>query len=107
MRSRRQFLGQSVAGAAAISFAGALPSYLLGASRSTSHQPGEKILVVLQLSGGNDGLNTVIPPQKRGPAVARLIPSGSGIIQPWCARTLLAKPPWRPTITPSADAQRL
>ena len=34
-----------------------LPSFLMGAPQSTT----ENVLVVLQLSGGNDGLNTVIP----------------------------------------------
>ena len=33
-----------------------LPSFLMGAQQSTTN-----VLVVLQLSGGNDGLNTIIP----------------------------------------------
>ncbi len=61
MNNRRQFIRRSLAGSAAISMSGALPSFLVGASRKTEAQRGNKILVVIQLSGGNDGLNTVVP----------------------------------------------
>ncbi len=60
MSNRRNFLKQSLAGSAVISLSGAVPNFLLGASRPESARK-EKILVVVQLSGGNDGLNTVIP----------------------------------------------
>ncbi len=38
-----------------------LPRFLKAFERPTLVPPGNKVLVVLQLSGGNDGLNTVIP----------------------------------------------
>ncbi|WEK37295.1 MAG: DUF1501 domain-containing protein [Candidatus Pseudobacter hemicellulosilyticus] len=38
-----------------------LPRFLKAFEQPTLVPPGNKILVVLQLSGGNDGLNTVIP----------------------------------------------
>ncbi|HTQ28974.1 MAG TPA: hypothetical protein VMI35_12635, partial [Puia sp.] len=38
-----------------------LPKFLKAFERSNLVPPGNKVLVVLQLSGGNDGLNTVIP----------------------------------------------
>ncbi len=59
--SRRQFLKSSLAGSAVISLSGAVPKFLLGASQPLSNSGDEKIMVVVQLSGGNDGLNTVVP----------------------------------------------
>jgi uncharacterized protein (DUF1501 family) len=40
-----------------------LPKFLKAFERPAMVPPGNKVLVVLQLSGGNDGLNTVIPVQ--------------------------------------------
>jgi len=67
--SRRVFIRQ---GALLASFAATLPHFLqesamgmlLPEGSAAGSQPGvpdERILVVVQLSGGNDGLNTVIP----------------------------------------------
>ena len=38
-----------------------VPKFLKAFEKGTLVPPGNKVLVVLQLSGGNDGLNTVIP----------------------------------------------
>jgi uncharacterized protein (DUF1501 family) len=38
-----------------------LPKFLKAFETRTAGMNGNKVLVVLQLSGGNDGLNTVIP----------------------------------------------
>lgn len=38
-----------------------MPKFLRALSGNSMVTPGNKVLVVLQLSGGNDGLNTVIP----------------------------------------------
>ncbi len=38
-----------------------LPRFLKAMERPNMVPPGNKVLIVLQLSGGNDGLNTVIP----------------------------------------------
>src|SRR5262245_21323331 len=38
-----------------------LPKFLKAFDRPALVPPGNKVVVVLQLSGGNDGLNTVIP----------------------------------------------
>ena len=59
MNNRRHFIKQTLAGSAVISLSGAVPNFLLGASGTKNRD--EKIMVVVQLSGGNDGLNTVIP----------------------------------------------
>ena len=57
MPSRRQFLQQS----AVVSFSPLLPLFLSRSVRATDVKPGGRTLVVVQLDGGNDGLNTIIP----------------------------------------------
>jgi len=63
--TRRKFLGtisSAVGGAGLISLAPRAPGFLLESAAYGAEQPrGERILVVVQLSGGNDGLNTVVP----------------------------------------------
>lgn len=54
---RREFL--QVGSLATASFM--VPQFLKAFEKGTLVPPGNKVLVVLQLSGGNDGLNTVIP----------------------------------------------
>jgi uncharacterized protein (DUF1501 family) len=56
--NRRAFLKQS-----ALTTAGTLliPNFLKAVERPAFFPASEKILVVVQLSGGNDGLNTVVP----------------------------------------------
>ncbi len=58
--NRRQFLKDSLGGAAAIGIGNAIPECFSHAATKTNRR-GETILVVVQLSGGNDGLNTVVP----------------------------------------------
>ena len=61
--SRRRFLSTvsavTAGGLAALS--SRAPRFLLESAAFGAETKGEKILVVVQLSGGNDGLNTVIP----------------------------------------------
>lgn len=59
--SRRRFIQAGLGGSALISLSGAVPRFLLGASNQAMMSRREKILVVVELSGGNDGLNTVVP----------------------------------------------
>ncbi|HMO12923.1 MAG TPA: DUF1501 domain-containing protein [Pirellulaceae bacterium] len=61
MANRRQFIQASFSNAALISLSWQVPSFLVNATRSTTTKNADRILVVIQLSGGNDGLNTVIP----------------------------------------------
>lgn len=60
--TRRRFLGNTLTGATLAATGISLPRFLVrtaGASQTAINR--DKILVVLQLSGGNDGLNTVVP----------------------------------------------
>src|SRR4051812_9267126 len=59
--SRRAFLKGSAGSAALVALAQGVPQFLLSASAHAAAASGETVLVVIQLSGGNDGLNTVIP----------------------------------------------
>ncbi|MCX7010417.1 MAG: hypothetical protein NTY53_24780, partial [Kiritimatiellaeota bacterium] len=57
MTTRREFLKIG----ALLSLAAAAPKLLLQSALAAPPGKDETLLVVLQLSGGNDGLNTVIP----------------------------------------------
>ena len=57
--NRRDFLRQA---SALLAGGAALPAFLRQAALAAAENPtGDKILVVVQLTGGNDGLNTVVP----------------------------------------------
>ncbi len=59
--SRRRFLSAAVGSAAVVSLSPAVPGFLLQAAAREDATKGETVLVVVQLSGGNDGLNTIVP----------------------------------------------
>jgi uncharacterized protein (DUF1501 family) len=57
MTTRRQFLKHS----ALVSLAPLVPTFLSRSALATEIKSDDRILIVIQLDGGNDGLNTVIP----------------------------------------------
>lgn len=59
--SRREFLRTTLRASAVLSIGGAAPRFLLEAAAAEAEPSAETILVVVQLTGGNDGLNTVVP----------------------------------------------
>lgn len=61
MTTRRSFLQTSFATSAVVSLGAVTPRFLLEASAADSKSHAERILVIIQLSGGNDGLNTIAP----------------------------------------------
>ncbi len=62
MLSRREFLGRTAAGVSCVSLAGAMPRlFEAAADAAVVADKSDHVLVVVELAGGNDGLNTVIP----------------------------------------------
>ncbi len=57
MVTRRDFLKQ----ATLIALAPTVPGFLAETARGANPLPDDRILVVIQLAGGNDGLNMVVP----------------------------------------------
>lgn len=57
--TRRQFLSTAIGSSAVVTFGSTAPGFLLRAAERKAAD--ERILVVVQMSGGNDGLNTVVP----------------------------------------------
>jgi uncharacterized protein (DUF1501 family) len=60
MFTRRQFLTRSLHGASLLALAPAVPQFLANTARA-AEAGKDTVLVVIELSGGNDGLNTVVP----------------------------------------------
>ncbi|MFP6615124.1 MAG: DUF1501 domain-containing protein [Candidatus Hydrogenedentota bacterium] len=63
IQSRREFLQTSLSGLAYFSAASTVPLWLSKSAQAacTAGIPDDRILVIYQQAGGNDGLNTVIP----------------------------------------------
>jgi uncharacterized protein (DUF1501 family) len=59
--TRRKFLATLTGGSAVISLGGHVPEFLARAAAAEPASGKDTILVVVQLTGGNDGLNTVVP----------------------------------------------
>jgi uncharacterized protein (DUF1501 family) len=60
MLSRRDFLKTGLAGSSLVALGSTVPGFLASTARA-AEKDQERILVVVEMTGGNDGLNTVIP----------------------------------------------
>jgi uncharacterized protein (DUF1501 family) len=67
MLSRREFLRTSTL----VALASTVPGFLARTARAAAPARDGRILVVIQLDGGNDGINTVVPFKDEGYAKAR------------------------------------
>ena len=79
MPTRRKFLQTTLGSSTLLSLGLTAPTFLSRAAKAAEAASGERVLVVVQLSGGNDGLNTVIPYADDAYAKNRIvlrIPSG-------------------------------
>ena len=60
MLTRRRFLERSLKGSSLVALGPTVPGFLAASARAA--EPGkDTILVVVEMTGGNDGLNTVVP----------------------------------------------
>src|ERR1700720_2137886 len=60
MLDRREFMGRTLQGASLLAAGSVVPQFLPNTARA-AEAGKDSILVVVELTGGNDGLNTVIP----------------------------------------------
>jgi uncharacterized protein (DUF1501 family) len=61
MLNRREFLGKSLRSSALVALAPTVPAFLARTARAAGPSRDRRILVVVQMEGGNDGINTVVP----------------------------------------------
>jgi uncharacterized protein (DUF1501 family) len=61
LHTRREFLETGIKGLGLLAISHFVPSFVARTALASGAATDSKILVVIQLSGGNDGLNTVIP----------------------------------------------
>ncbi|SIO28314.1 Uncharacterized conserved protein, DUF1501 family [Singulisphaera sp. GP187] len=61
MPSRRDFLKAGLRGSSLIALAPTVPGFLARTARAATADRDGRVLVVIQLDGGNDGINTVVP----------------------------------------------
>ena len=69
LESRREFLKRGAAASAVMTFSMTAPGILCQAVAQTPRN--DRILVVVEMAGGNDGLNTIVPHRDPGYTKAR------------------------------------
>src|SRR6201993_2136197 len=69
MFSRREFLHTSTL----VALTPTVPAFLAQTARAAAPQRDGRVLVVVQLNGGNDGINTVVPFKDEGYAKHRKV----------------------------------
>ena len=59
--SRRDFMKMGLSGMTYLTTAATVPAWIGKSAKVLAASSSDRILVIVQLAGGNDGLNTVIP----------------------------------------------
>ena len=111
MSTRREFVKATLSGAGIVAWGQTVPLFLSRTALAAGdhHKPGTKdtLLVVVQLTGGNDGLNTVVPYADDGygqapqgsasrPEISRRSTPNSACIRRWADWPACSKiMPWR------------
>src|SRR5947208_5738629 len=73
MFTRRAFLHTSLQTSTLVALAPSVPGFLAQAARAADPERDGRVLVVIQLDGGNDGINTVVPFADEGYAKHRRV----------------------------------
>ena len=73
MLSRREFLRASLRTSTLVALTPIVPSFLAQTAWATGPKRDGRVLVVIQLDGGNDGINTVVPFADEGYAKYRKV----------------------------------
>ncbi len=60
MTTRREFLGRAIVGSALVALGPTVPGFVATTARA-AEAGRDRVLVVVEMTGGNDGLNTVVP----------------------------------------------
>src|SRR4051794_32882627 len=66
MTTRRGFLARGLRDSTLIAMTPSLPGFLARTARAIEARKDDRILVVVQLDGGNDGINTIVPFKDEG-----------------------------------------
>ncbi len=66
MLSRRSFFSRTLNSSTLVALSSTVPDFLARSARAAEPAPDERVLVVIELNGGNDGINTVVPYRDEG-----------------------------------------
>jgi uncharacterized protein (DUF1501 family) len=66
MFSRRSFFSRTLSSSTLVALYSTVPDFLARSAHAAKPAPDERVLVVIELNGGNDGINTVVPYRDEG-----------------------------------------
>ena len=66
MFSRRSFFNRAVTSSTLVALSSTVPGFLARSARAAGSARDRRVLVVIELNGGNDGINTVVPYRDEG-----------------------------------------
>ena len=66
MFSRRSFFSRAVSSPTLVALSSTVPGFLARSAQAAKPASDERVLVVIELNGGNDGINTVVPYRDEG-----------------------------------------